>query len=63
MCKGSTGCVDLAERRKAFGRALRAPVEAAAVATLRAELAERARIEAEEQEPEEQEPEEQKRKD
>ncbi|MDP9386753.1 MAG: YlxR family protein [Actinomycetota bacterium] len=44
LCVGSPRCVDLAERRKAFSRALRGPVEAAAVEALRAQLRERARI-------------------
>ena len=47
LCDGSPRCVDLAERRKAFGRALRAPVEATAIAGLRARLSERARMEPE----------------
>ncbi|HET7489013.1 MAG TPA: YlxR family protein [Acidimicrobiales bacterium] len=45
LCAGAGGCVDLAERRRAFSRALRGPVEGAAVAALRAQLRERARIE------------------
>ena len=45
LCAGSRGCLELAERRKALARAFRAPVEAAAVAALRVELAERARME------------------
>ncbi len=47
LCEGSARCVDLAERRKAFGRALRASVEASAVASLRARLEERARMDGE----------------
>jgi predicted RNA-binding protein YlxR (DUF448 family) len=35
LCKGSPSCVDLAERRRAFDRAFRAPVGAAAVNALR----------------------------
>ena len=45
LCAGSTACVDLAERRKAFSRAFRVPVEGAEVGVLRAYLGERARIE------------------
>lgn len=45
LCTGSTACVDLADHRKAFARAFRAPVEPGAVRALRADLGERARIE------------------
>ncbi len=45
LCADSPRCVELAERRRAFARMLRAPVAPAAVATLRVELAERARME------------------
>ena len=38
LCAGSPACLALAERRKAFDRAFRAPVASAAVARLRAEL-------------------------
>lgn len=44
LCEGEPACVELAERRKAFSRALRGSVQAAAVAGLRAQLEERARI-------------------
>lgn len=45
LCAGSPACVNLAEQRKAFARALQSPVGAPAVDALRAELGERARIE------------------
>ncbi|MCA1684367.1 MAG: YlxR family protein [Actinobacteria bacterium] len=45
LCAGSPACVDKAERGNAFSRALRAPVAASAVATLRVLQSERARIE------------------
>ncbi|MGH9178189.1 MAG: YlxR family protein [Acidimicrobiales bacterium] len=45
LCAGSARCVDLAERRKAFGRALRGPLIPSAVHALRDQLEERARIE------------------
>jgi uncharacterized protein len=35
LCAGSASCLDLARRRRAFGRALRAPVEPSAEAELR----------------------------
>ncbi|MDQ3680695.1 MAG: YlxR family protein [Actinomycetota bacterium] len=35
LCAGSPACVDLAERRSAFSRALRAPVSPDAISTLR----------------------------
>ena len=44
LCEGSPACVDLAERRQAFSRALRAPVGPAAIAALRTDLVERARM-------------------
>ena len=45
LCAGRPECVDLAGRRKAFAKALRAPVEAPAVEALRDYMGERARIE------------------
>jgi predicted RNA-binding protein YlxR (DUF448 family) len=45
LCKGSTACVDLAARRRAFPRALRGSVQDGAIAALRDEVPERARIE------------------
>jgi len=45
LCAGSDACLELAERRKAFTRAFRAPVGIAAMNALRAALGERARIE------------------
>jgi len=45
LCPGSAACVDAAARRGAFGRALRAEVGTAAVAILRADLLDRARME------------------
>jgi predicted RNA-binding protein YlxR (DUF448 family) len=45
LCEGEPACVDQAERRKAFSRALRGQVEGGAVAGLRARLEERARME------------------
>ncbi|MBW3615788.1 MAG: YlxR family protein [Actinobacteria bacterium] len=45
LCAGTPECFDLALRRKAFERAFRAPVRAEAPESLRAKLAERARIE------------------
>jgi predicted RNA-binding protein YlxR (DUF448 family) len=36
LCAESTGCVDLAQRRDGFSRALRAPVDRQAVERLRA---------------------------
>jgi predicted RNA-binding protein YlxR (DUF448 family) len=45
LCQPSVvACFDLAARRKAFGRALRAEVAAGATDRLRAYLAERARL-------------------
>ncbi|MDP8991798.1 MAG: YlxR family protein [Actinomycetota bacterium] len=38
LCRGSSACLDLAERRGAFSRALRAPVSAVSIAQLRSEL-------------------------
>jgi predicted RNA-binding protein YlxR (DUF448 family) len=49
LCKASLACVDLAARRKAFGRAFRAPVGADAITALRSQLAERARIDSAQQ--------------
>ncbi|MDP9404601.1 MAG: YlxR family protein [Actinomycetota bacterium] len=45
LCVASPECVDKAERRGAFARALRGPVAAGAVAALRVEQSERARME------------------
>ena len=45
LCAESEQCVDLAERRRAFPRALKAPVDEDEVRTLRTKVAERARIE------------------
>ena len=45
LCAGSLARVDLAGRRRALSRALRTEVRADAVAALREDLAERARIE------------------
>jgi predicted RNA-binding protein YlxR (DUF448 family) len=45
LCAGSPSCLDQAVRRKAFGRALRGEVTAAAVEGLRADLVNRARME------------------
>ncbi len=45
LCAGSVSCVDLAARRRAFARALRADVPAAAVDRLRTTLVERGRLE------------------
>ncbi|MGH9070176.1 MAG: YlxR family protein [Acidimicrobiales bacterium] len=39
LCAGSPTCVDLAERRSAFSRSLRGPVEPSAIAHLRRVLA------------------------
>ena len=44
LCVGSPTCVELAARRKAFGRALRAEIAPEAVAALRVNLADRARM-------------------
>jgi predicted RNA-binding protein YlxR (DUF448 family) len=44
LCAGSIDCFDQAVRRNAFTRALRAPVEPASVASLRARLTDRARM-------------------
>jgi predicted RNA-binding protein YlxR (DUF448 family) len=44
LCDASPTCLDLALRRKAFGRAFRAPVSDGAPESLRAYLMERARI-------------------
>jgi len=38
LCNDSAACVDLAEKRRAFDRALRGPVSAASVAALHEEL-------------------------
>jgi hypothetical protein len=45
LCAGSPACIDMAQRRRAFDRALRGPVDASSVDRLRAEAAERARVE------------------
>jgi predicted RNA-binding protein YlxR (DUF448 family) len=44
VCADSLSCVDLAARKRAFTRALRAEVTPEAVARLRATVAERARM-------------------
>ena len=38
LCRDSPGCIDEAVRKKAFGRALRAPVEPCQVEAVRVEL-------------------------
>jgi predicted RNA-binding protein YlxR (DUF448 family) len=38
LCRDSPACVELADRRRAFSRALRLPITPEAVAALRAEL-------------------------
>ncbi|MGI9119351.1 MAG: YlxR family protein [Acidimicrobiales bacterium] len=45
LCAGSPACVDQAERRRAFDRALRGPVGVEAVAALRDEVQACARME------------------
>ena len=45
LCVGSPACIDKALRRHAFDRALRGPVDPRSVERLRAEAAERARVE------------------
>lgn len=45
LCLENPACVDLAAKRNAFAKALRGPVDAAAVTALRANWPERARIE------------------
>jgi predicted RNA-binding protein YlxR (DUF448 family) len=45
LCAGSPACVDSAQQRRAFDRALRGPVDPASVQRLRAEVAERAKVE------------------
>ena len=44
LCAGSPGCIDTAERRKAFDRALRATVDPSAMDAVRPMLAERGRL-------------------
>jgi len=44
LCAGSPACLDAAERRKAFDRALRTTVHARTVEDLRTRLAERGRL-------------------
>src|SRR5207248_8656568 len=44
LCAGSLSCVDLAARKRAFSRALRAEITPEAVTGLRAAVAERARM-------------------
>jgi len=44
VCSGSPACIDAAERRKAFDRALRTTVHSGAVDSLRSMLAERGRL-------------------
>jgi predicted RNA-binding protein YlxR (DUF448 family) len=38
LCRASPGCIDKAVRKKAFGRALRGPVEPCHVEAIRVEL-------------------------
>ena len=45
LCAGSAACLDAAERKRAFSRALRTEVDSAAVEALRTTLARRGRIE------------------
>ncbi|MGK2958069.1 MAG: YlxR family protein [Acidimicrobiales bacterium] len=45
LCAGSVSCIDLASKRKAFTRAFRGHVRQETIESLRAEIAERARIE------------------
>jgi predicted RNA-binding protein YlxR (DUF448 family) len=45
LCAGSPRCIDLADRRGAFGRALRGAIRQDAINALRALVAERERIE------------------
>ena len=45
LCAGSPACIDQAQRRRVFDRALRGPVDPRSVERLRAEAAERARVE------------------
>jgi predicted RNA-binding protein YlxR (DUF448 family) len=45
LCAGSPACIEAAQRRRAFDRALRGPVDAGSVERLRVEVAERARVE------------------
>ena len=49
LCAGSPACVDQAAKRKAFDRAFRTQVEPDTVRSLRAALADRARMEADEE--------------
>jgi len=44
LCADSPECAAVAGKRRAFGRALRGQVKPAAIAALRTELAERARM-------------------
>jgi predicted RNA-binding protein YlxR (DUF448 family) len=44
LCANNLACVDAAAKRDAFGRALRAPVAATAVDSLRTTLRNRARM-------------------
>jgi predicted RNA-binding protein YlxR (DUF448 family) len=44
LCRASAACVDMASRRRAFGRALRAEVRPEAVDRLRESVADRARM-------------------
>jgi predicted RNA-binding protein YlxR (DUF448 family) len=45
LCAGSPACVEAAGRRKAFDRALRAPIHSQAVEDLKTNLARRGRLE------------------
>ncbi|MFN2607141.1 MAG: DUF448 domain-containing protein [Acidimicrobiales bacterium] len=47
LCRGSVTCVDAAAGRRAFGRALRTDVTPGAVASLRASVVRRGRMEEE----------------
>ncbi|MHB8670859.1 MAG: YlxR family protein [Acidimicrobiales bacterium] len=47
VCANSMACVEEARRRRAFPRALRAPVSEAAIERLRTEMADRGRMEQE----------------
>ena len=44
LCRNSPPCVDMAVRRRAFGRALRGEIRPEAVAALRESTADRARM-------------------
>ncbi len=44
LCADSPTCIDLADKRKSFSRALRGPVRQDSIESLRAAMVERARI-------------------